>query len=81
MCFVLRCLNGRSLKIQLLISFSWARIDGASPKLKPLHLEEDENAGFFHCPVHFKHFISNISSAIGKLFESCLTGSGGWVQK
>jgi uncharacterized C2H2 Zn-finger protein len=31
--------------------FDWSKITGASPKPKRLHLEEDEEDGFFHCPV------------------------------
>ena len=29
----------------------WSKINGASPKPKRLHLEEDEEDGLFHCPV------------------------------
>ncbi|KAK3736446.1 hypothetical protein QZH41_000024 [Actinostola sp. cb2023] len=29
----------------------WSKQDGASPKPKRLHLEEDENDGSYHCPV------------------------------
>ena len=29
----------------------WSKQDGASPKPKRLHLEEDENDGLFHCPI------------------------------
>ena len=29
----------------------WSKKDGASPKPKRLHLEEDENDKLYHCPV------------------------------
>ena len=32
-------------------SVDWSSKDGASPKPKRLHLEEDENDKLFHCPV------------------------------
>ena len=32
-------------------NIDWSKHDGASPKPKRLHLEEDDNDGLFHCPV------------------------------
>ena len=32
-------------------NIDWSEQDGASPKPKRLHLEEDEKDGLFHCPV------------------------------
>ena len=34
----------------------WSKKDGASPKPKRLHLEEDESDHLYHCPVlHCNH--------------------------
>ena len=32
-------------------NIDWSKLDGAPPKPKRLHLEEDEKDGLFHCPV------------------------------